>query len=470
MNKYRPVDRSLINSNLSYKYNKIEDIDNTITSVYLDNSDLFSYLKRLYKLPKSEAIRIRYYTEKDPEFVFIERKMHEDSWTGGVSKKMRFKISEGSVNNYLRGEDVYEEVFKLNGDVYNLYKEIQDTITLNNLRPALRTVYRRTAFQLPNCNKIRLSLDTHLCMIRECSNFELKNKIKFKNWRRNDVTKFPYAEMGASEIVKFPHGILEVKTHSLDGVEPFWVTNLRNSELVEHVHKFSKFMHGMASLFTFIEKIPYWLPQMEKNINIIKSSDILESEGTTMSSYLEENKKSNNARYKNYNREKFNREKSRNINEVSSINESNTNNSSNTINSSNTNNDSNSGNGNISSIMLNMKDKIVAIPCKVEPKVFFANERTFLSWLNFSIFLGGIGTALMGLGRDASRISGLAFVFVSVLFSFYALYIFIWRGRKIRERDPGPYDDTFGPIVLVVAFLLALLVALVFKFPLKVRY
>ncbi|KAJ2354584.1 vacuolar transporter chaperone, partial [Coemansia sp. RSA 2610] len=27
--------------------------------------------------------------------------------------------------------------------------------------------------------------------------------------------------------------------------------------------------------------------------------------------------------------------------------------------------------------------KRIAVPVRVEPKVFFANERTFLSWLNF---------------------------------------------------------------------------------------
>ena len=30
---------------------------------------------------------------------------------------------------------------------------------------------------------------------------------------------------------------------------------------------------------------------------------------------------------------------------------------------------------------------------RVEPKVFFANERTFLSWLHMAVTLGGIGSA-----------------------------------------------------------------------------
>jgi uncharacterized membrane protein YidH (DUF202 family) len=34
----------------------------------------------------------------------------------------------------------------------------------------------------------------------------------------------------------------------------------------------------------------------------------------------------------------------------------------------------------------------------VEPKVFFANERTFLSWLNFTVILGGLAIGLLNFG------------------------------------------------------------------------
>jgi hypothetical protein len=34
--------------------------------------------------------------------------------------------------------------------------------------------------------------------------------------------------------------------------------------------------------------------------------------------------------------------------------------------------------------------KIKKVPTKIEPKVFFANERTFLAWLNMSVTLSSI--------------------------------------------------------------------------------
>lgn len=42
--------------------------------------------------------------------------------------------------------------------------------------------------------------------------------------------------------------------------------------------------------------------------------------------------------------------------------------------------------------------KRIALPVKVEPKVAFANERTFLSWLHFTVVLGGLAVGLLNFG------------------------------------------------------------------------
>ena len=47
--------------------------------------------------------------------------------------------------------------------------------------------------------------------------------------------------------------------------------------------------------------------------------------------------------------------------------------------------------------------KRIALPVRVEPKVFFANERTFLSWLHFTVVLGGLAVGLLNFG-DKVRI------------------------------------------------------------------
>lgn len=47
--------------------------------------------------------------------------------------------------------------------------------------------------------------------------------------------------------------------------------------------------------------------------------------------------------------------------------------------------------------------KRIALPVRVEPKVSFANERTFLSWLHFTVVLGGLAVGLLNFGDQASR-------------------------------------------------------------------
>ncbi|KAG6869336.1 GTPase regulator Nrf1 [Termitomyces sp. T159_Od127] len=43
-------------------------------------------------------------------------------------------------------------------------------------------------------------------------------------------------------------------------------------------------------------------------------------------------------------------------------------------------------------------NKRIALPVRVEPKVSFANERTFLSWLHFTVVLGGLAVGLLNFG------------------------------------------------------------------------
>jgi uncharacterized membrane protein YidH (DUF202 family) len=119
---------------------------------------------------------------------------------------------------------------------------------------------------------------------------------------------------------------------------------------------------------------------------------------------------------------------------------------------------------------LNMEGRQISIPVRVEPKVFFANERTFLSWVQFAIFLGGIGTAMIGLGDTRASYCGFLLVIVACVFAGYSLRLFYWRANRIRERDPGPYDDKYGPAILVSMFLIAIIFSCIFKLPIRPKY
>jgi len=102
--------------------------------------------------------------------------------------------------------------------------------------------------------------------------------------------------------------------------------------------------------------------------------------------------------------------------------------------------------------------KRIALPTRVEPKVFFANERTFLSWLNFTVVLGGLAIGLLNFGDKVGRISAGVFTFVAMATMVYALFTYHWRARAIRRRGSGPYDDRFGPTMLCIFLFAAVLV------------
>ncbi|KAI8358258.1 hypothetical protein B0O80DRAFT_382917 [Mortierella sp. GBAus27b] len=102
--------------------------------------------------------------------------------------------------------------------------------------------------------------------------------------------------------------------------------------------------------------------------------------------------------------------------------------------------------------------KRIALPVRVEPKVFFANERTFLSWLNFTVLLGTLAIGLLNFGDRVGKISAGIFTFVAMAIMIYALVTFHWRADRIRKRLPGPYDDRFGPTVLCFFILAAVLI------------
>lgn len=101
---------------------------------------------------------------------------------------------------------------------------------------------------------------------------------------------------------------------------------------------------------------------------------------------------------------------------------------------------------------------------KVEPKVFFANERTFLHWLHMATTIGTIAAAILAfaVSRNASggipvmAVLALILLALSMTFILYACYIFTWRMNKISMKKDGPYDDRKGPIVLAATMVVAL--------------
>ncbi|TPX12227.1 uncharacterized protein E0L32_007113 [Thyridium curvatum] len=110
--------------------------------------------------------------------------------------------------------------------------------------------------------------------------------------------------------------------------------------------------------------------------------------------------------------------------------------------------------------------KRIALPTRVEPKVFFANERTFLSWLNFTVILGALAIGMLNFGDRPAFISAFLFTGVAMLAMIYSLITYHWRARSIRKRGQAGFDDRFGPTFLAIILLLAVVV----NFILRITY
>lgn len=99
------------------------------------------------------------------------------------------------------------------------------------------------------------------------------------------------------------------------------------------------------------------------------------------------------------------------------------------------------------------RNKIINIPTRVEPKVFFANERTFLHWLRFGLILSVVAITLLNFGNATGRALSVAFTVVALGIMIRALVIFLWRSDRIRNRDVLDYSDYYGPFMLVTAIV-----------------
>lgn len=124
--------------------------------------------------------------------------------------------------------------------------------------------------------------------------------------------------------------------------------------------------------------------------------------------------------------------------------------------------------------------KRIAVPVRIEPKVYFAAERTFLvrfsvvefsvntnvvitlgkKWLNTAVFIGTIATTLLNfVPADDQRglISAALFTLCALLAVAYAGIIFVYRALRLRKRmAEGMYYDKYGPTILSIVLLAAM--------------
>ncbi|KAG0056962.1 vacuolar transporter chaperone [Gryganskiella cystojenkinii] len=492
--------------------NNAESLDPSLSSVYLDNTAFDLYNSKLERKEGAQAFRLRWYGNPSNNEIHVERKIHHEVNKFGEYHD-RFTLKEKYVDAFLRGDYTMErQVAKLREQgvkstaeidkFENMVKDVQKCIVDMKLKPVLRTVYNRTAFQIPGDKRVRLSMDTDLCMIREDNLDNISRS--GDHWRRMDIN-YPMEAKTTYEndMTRFNYSILEVKLELPEGkATPSWVTDLMNSHLVESAETFSKYVHGVAVLLeSHVALLPFWLAQLEKetgrapdsmrgqlsadtpSISRAGSTADIQSINSRRSSLAEsDNGASTKAKGKQRsmdivvdsqygaengqgaygsasNRPSLSRTSSKRsfgfkglggVFKRSGLGSKDSRETSPLL-------GPNNGDHDVPQIrIIPPKPKKVVGVLKVEAKVFFANERTFLKWMNFAVLLGTLGVGLFNGADNIGRFAGILLALTALLTLVYAIWLYEKRLTMLRNKDPGPYDEPVMPTLMCVCLLTAI--------------
>ena len=283
--------------------------------------------------------------------------------------KERVNIFEKDVNGFLthRGisrSDAELLVRSANPDIEgmalnkstDLLLTMHKLVVKHGLRPCVRSKYKRVAFQSSGSNKLRITVDRDICLIDE-------RDTPLGQWSLDESLIIHKLA------IKSPFDVLEVK---LAGSEaPTSIDTLLRDGVIYDAVKFSKFLTG-ASAFNKVDMLPYWAehcafaPLLTKDISGKTSTSkahgslgvfLLDSSTTLTSRSF--NGRSDQSPAVMMGMDSIKEPDRRDSTVQAKAN---------------------------TSIGLRFRRKAESAiaykqPCKVEPKTFFANERTLIQWL-----------------------------------------------------------------------------------------
>ena len=393
-----------------------------VTSIYFDNEQRDIYKQRILRKEGARLVRLRWYgpNEGSPDQdIFVERKIHHESWFDESSSKDRFSVKQKDVFSFMKGDyDIGGHFDKMLTEAEKVKKSIKPIIAMKelafevdtmirdlSLQPFIRTCYHRCAFQLATSNDVRISLDSQMTLINE--------------FRPNHHPSPPWCRVASdvlaeSDLVRFPYAILEVKLADARNT-PAWVNAMLLSCGAIRVHKFSKFLHAMAFLHPQRTNVlPHWFPEFQSSTN--RQLPV----ASPVSGVATREQRIENILISQSTEEE----------DVAVRDEEET-------------------------------GQAATVPVKdmkaLEPKSVFANERTFLHYCQKGMFLLTVGVSLglpteLGVGAHATR-AAVAAVVIAYLVMVFAEFqtrqkklLSITAVTKQRER----LDITSGPVLAAV--------------------
>ncbi|KAI4252104.1 MAG: hypothetical protein L6R42_008107 [Xanthoria sp. 1 TBL-2021] len=479
--------------------------DPRITSLYFDSPDFSLYSDKVGKTSGASSLRLRWFghLNNNPD-ILIEKKTTEEN---GDSDEVRFPIKMKYIQPFISGEYKMEKSLnKLQArqgeesdafvQLQSSVDEIQNFIKKSQLQPMLRANYTRTAFQIPGDDRVRISLDTDVAFLREDSLDQERPCRDPSDWHRTDIDtsemEFPFEGIRRGEISRFPYALLEIKIR--DGAKKKtneWVGDLMSSHLVKDAARFSKFVHGVAQLFEdYVNSFPFWLSDLETDIR--KDPEIAFQEeqekkakhaeeeqvvgsylgsstgqgftaavGSPAAKYIDP-KSGSTASGK---RDQVSEEPDTDEDEEPT-------NRNNAWHSPGLQSFLPSFSG--SKYSRSRRRELVRLPpgvrepgrlikdtgpVRVEPKVWLANERTFVKWQHISVLLATLSLSLYnaaGESNGVARSLAIAYTLIAAAAGGWGWWVYTARRRMIEERSGKDFDNIYGPIVVCSALIIAL--------------
>ena len=486
--------------------------DPTINSLYFDNTQFSLYTHKVSNAVGASSLRLRWFGHLNdrPEILFEKKTIGEN----GDSEEARFPIKEKYVQPYITGEyklkkrvDKLRErqgsdataVLQLEKDV----KDIQNYIKDNELQPVLRANYTRTAFQIPGDDRVRISLDTDLAFIREDSLDADRPCRDPAQWHRTDIDlpgiEFPFSSVRQGEVSVFPYALLEIKvSNGAAKRTQEWIDELMSSHLVKEAPRFSKYVHGVAQLFEdHVNSFPFWMKDLETDIRRDPVTAFQEEQdrkakqtetesavgsllgtksassfkagiGSPMSQsatapkivgpklliddVAEEADSDDEAEQTipsapramprlrtfspSFSSSKYARAHRRGPMRLPL--------------------------GVVEPGQL-IKD---SGPVRVEPKVWLANQRTFIKWQHVSVLLASLSLGLYnaaGASNSTARALAVIYTMIAAFAGVWGWWVYQVRSRMIEERSGKDFDAVLGPVLICVGLIIALVINFVLK-------
>ncbi|KAI0137336.1 VTC domain-containing protein [Xylariales sp. AK1849] len=500
--------------------------DPSITSLYFDNPNFDLYMRKVEHQVDASALRLRWYGQLStrPEIYLEQKIIHEN----GTSEEKKINIKDKYIKQFMDGDYKMEKsVQKMERQgqqaekvesFRNTAEEIQEFIVRTKLNPVLRAVYTRTAFQRPADDRVRISIDSDIAFIREDTLDRDRPCRDPQSWHRLDIDNsnmaYPFENINQSEVSKFPYSLLEIKVkEDANRKQPVWVEELMGSHLVHSAPRFSKFAHGVASLFEdHVNNLPFWISDLERDIRKDPKQAFEEEEqkkarraeneqvigsflgkASVSTSYKpgfsspvgrsflaqraaeEESSSSAPKRAYGHQDDEHGEDGEEEEEEEETAGE-----------------DVNDGQrdyGTLSSIFpsfsiagyarlkrdrIKLPEGVVepkewiknSGPLQIEPKVWLANERTFLKWQHICVLLGSLSVGLYtAAGKNfLAECMGIAYIVIAVMAGLWGYFMLHKRRNMIVERSGKDFDNFIGPLAVSIALMIALLLNFVFAY------